>query len=94
LPFGGEKGFFLLAGAVQACGEGVFLARYPAFARIVDLGYKARGRDYVTGFIQFDKGVPVEETFDMEGGKSDEIGFFERGEFEQGMANLFDVDCT
>ena len=30
----------------------------------------------------------------MEGGKRDEVGFVERGEFEKSMADLLDLNCA
>lgn len=100
LAFDGVEDVFLFVGGVQRCGEGVLLARDPAFAGVVDFGSVAGGGGDVSAAVELDEGFAVDETFDVDVGEGDEVGFgmgggvVWRGEGEEGVADLFDMDCA
>lgn len=75
LAFDGVEDLALAAARVEDGGEGIFLAGEPAFAGIVYAGdIASRGGD-VGGGGQLDKGFTVDETFDVDVGESNEVGF-------------------
>ena len=79
---------------VQDSCKAVLLARHPAFTAVVYFGDVARGRGDVGAVIELDEGFAVDETFDVEGWEGDEVGFVVGGYGEEGVADLFDVDCS
>ena len=94
LAFDGVEGFFPLSHWIQARCEGVFLAGHPTFARVVDFSYVAGRGDDVAGFVKLDEGGAVEKAFNVERWKGDQVGFIKRGDFEDGVPDLFDLNCT
>ena len=94
LAFDGVKNVFFFPGGVERCGEGVLLARDPAFAGVVYFRDKAGGGGNVGAVVELDEGFAIYETFDVEGGEGDEVGFVIGSYGEEGVADLFDVDCA
>lgn len=76
LPFYGVEDVLLFACGVQRSGERVLLAGNPAFAGVVNLcDVAGRGGD-VGAVVEFDEGFAVDETFNVDVGEGDEVGFF------------------
>ena len=88
----GVEDLALLAYGGEGGGEGVLLARDPAFARVVDLGDVAGGGGYGGRFVELDEGRAIDQTLDVEGWERDEVVFVIGIEVEDGMADLLDVD--
>ena len=94
MAFYGVEDVFLFALGVQDGGETVLFTGNPAFAAVVYLCYVAGGGADVGTAVEFDERFAVDETFDVEGGERDEVGFIIGGYSEEGMPDLFDVDCA
>lgn len=94
LTLDGVEDVFFFALRVQHGGEAVLFAGDPAFAAVVYFCYVARRGGDVGAAVEFDEGFAVDETFDVEGGEGDEVGFVVGGYGEEGMSDLFDVDCA
>ena len=71
-----------------------FLPDTQPFTAVVYFGDVARGRGDVGAVIELNEGLAVDETFDVEGWEGDEVGFVVGGYGEEGVADLFDVDCS
>ena len=94
MAFYSVEDIFLFALGVQNGGETVLFAGYPAFAAVVYLCYVAGGGGDVGTAIEFDKRFAVDEAFDVERGERDEVGFVVGGYGEEGVPDLFDVNCA
>jgi len=57
------------------CGEAVLLARNPAFARVINLGYEATGGRNVRAVVKLDEGFAIDESFNVQGRNGYKIAF-------------------
>ena len=94
LAFDGVKDVSFFPGRIEGCGEGIFLARDPAFAGVVYFRDKSGGGGDVGAIVELDERFAVNKAFDVEGGEGDEVGFVIGSYGKEGVADLFDVDCA
>lgn len=102
LTVNGVQGLLLtLALLVENGAEGVLLAAQPTLARVVDLGNVTRAAGDAGCLLKLDERRTVDQGFDMQGGKSDEIFLLLGGivlvgpggsESQKSVADLLDLD--